>query len=308
MSCIKVSAPGSLMLTGEHAVLHGSPAAAGAVNKRIYLTLTPRTDRTVHIESPLGNLNTTLDNLPTESQFKFVIEAIRQSRLNIGIDIKTESEFSSTVGLGSSAAVTVCTCMALNTLKGIIPRREELFCQCYNVVHGVQKTGSGCDLAASIYGGIIGMQSKEGEYIPHKLGCSIFPDIDLYYCGYKMKTPDVIALVNQKAQAEPAKYEKLYTYMGLVADQTIKAMEASNRQMTGNLFNKYQQLMEELGVCDTTLKDIVTKLQASPEVLGAKISGSGLGDCVMSLGIPSKKLEGYLNIPVKITDQGATLC
>ncbi len=308
MPCIKVSAPGSLMITGEHAVLHGKPAAACAIDKRIYLYLEPRPDRTVHIESPLGKLDTTLDALPAESQFKFIIEAIRQSGITTGIDIRTESEFSSTVGLGSSAAVTVCICMALNALLKKEVSKEELFRQCYSVVHGVQKTGSGCDLAASIYGGIIGMQSKAGEYIPHKLGCSILPDIDLYYCGYKMKTPDVIALVNQKAQAEPAKYEKLYTYMGLVADQTIKALEASNRQMTGNLFNKYQQLMEELGVCDTTLKDIVTKLQASPEVLGAKISGSGLGDCVMSLGIPSKKLEGYLNIPVKITDQGATLC
>ena len=130
MSCIKVSAPGSLMLTGEHAVLHGSPAATCAVDKRIYLTLTPRTDRKVHIESPLGSLDTTLDNLPQQGQFTFIIEAIRQVRLNTGIDIKTESEFSSTVGLGSSAAVTVCICMALNTLKGIIPKREELFNQC----------------------------------------------------------------------------------------------------------------------------------------------------------------------------------
>lgn len=308
MSCIKVSAPGSLMLTGEHAVLHGSPAAACAVDKRIYLTLTQRTDREVHIESPLGNLDTTLDNLPAESQFKFVIEAIRQVRLNIGVDIKTESEFSSTVGLGSSAAVTVCTCMALNTLKGIIPTRKQLFNQCYNVVHGVQKTGSGCDLAASIYGGIIAMESKDGQYNPRKLDCPSLPDIDLYYCGYKMKTPDVIALVNQKAQAEPEKYAKLYQYMTQVAGSTITLLERGNFDMAGNLFGKYQMLMEQLGVCDDTLKDMVTQLQDDSNVLGAKISGSGLGDCVLSLGIPSRKLEKYQNIPVHITDRGACPC
>ena len=308
MPCIKVSAPGSLMLTGEHAVLHGSPAAACAVDKRIYLTLSPRNDRTVHIESPLGSLETTLDSLPSESQFKFIIEAIKLVRLNIGVDIKTESEFSSTVGLGSSAAVTVCTCMALNTLKGIIPKRDELFCQCYNVVHGVQKTGSGCDLAASIYGGIIAMESKDGQYTPRKLDCPSLPEIDLYYCGYKMKTPEVIALVNKKAQAEPEKYEKLYQYMTQVAGATVTLLERGNFEMVGNLFGKYQILMEQLGVCDDTLKDRVTQLQNDSKVLGAKISGSGLGDCVISLGIPSKKLEGYQNIPVKITDQGADPC
>ena len=67
-------------------------------------------------------------------------------------------------------------------------------------------------------------------------------------------------------------------------------------------------LMEQLGVCDDTLKDMVTRLQDDAGVLGAKISGSGLGDCVISLGIPSRKLEGYQNIPVKITDRGAGPC
>ena len=308
MPCIKVSAPGSLMLTGEHAVLHGSPAAACAVDKRIYLILTPREDREIHIESPLGNLETTLDTLPEESQFKFIIEAIRQSSISIGLDIRTESEFSSTVGLGSSAAVTVCTCMALNTIKGSIPTREELFSQCYSVVHGVQKTGSGCDLAASIYGGIIAMESKDSHYTPRKLDCPSLPEIDLYYCGYKMKTPDVIALVNQKAESEPEKYKKLYQYMGQIASSTITLLERGNFEMAGNLFGKYQILMEQLGVCDDTLKDMVTKLQNDSNVLGAKISGSGLGDCVISLGIPAKKLEGYQNIPVKISDRGACPC
>jgi mevalonate kinase len=278
------------------------------VDKRIYLTLSPRNDRAVHIESPLGKLETTLDALPAESQFTFIIEAIRQVKLNLGVDIKTESEFSSTVGLGSSAALTVCICMALNTLKGIIPKREELFNQCYNVVHEVQKTGSGCDLAASIYGGIIAMESRDGVYTPRKLDCPALPEIDLYYCGYKMKTPDVIALVNQKAQEEPEKYEKLYQYMTQVAEATVTVLERGNFEMAGNLFGKYQMLMEQLGVCDDTLKDMVTQLQNDSNVLGAKISGSGLGDCVLSLGIPAKKLERYQNIPVKISDRGACPC
>ena len=42
----KASAPGSLMLLGEHAVLHGKPALVGALDKRITVTLTPmRHDR-----------------------------------------------------------------------------------------------------------------------------------------------------------------------------------------------------------------------------------------------------------------------
>ena len=123
-----------------------------------------------------------------------------------------------------------------------------------------------------------------------------------------MKPPDVIALVNRKAESEPEKYTKLYQYMGQVASSTITLLERGNFDMAGNLMNKYQILMEQLGVCDDTLKEMVTQLQNDSNVLGAKISGSGLGDCVISLGIPAKKLEGYQNIPVKISDRGACPC
>ena len=38
-SPIKTSAPGSLMLLGEHAVLHGKQALVGSINRRIYVEL-----------------------------------------------------------------------------------------------------------------------------------------------------------------------------------------------------------------------------------------------------------------------------
>ena len=308
MPCVRVSAPGSLMMTGEHAVLHGYKAAACAIDKRIYLKLKTTDDSLLKIKSPLGDLAADMDNLPTGSQFNFIVEAIRQSGIKNGLKIETESEFSHKVGLGSSAAVTVCICKALNYVLENDLSNNDFFKKCYSVVHGVQRTGSGSDLAASIFGGIIEMQKRGCDFIPRKLNCPVLPQIDLFYCGYKMKTPDVIALVNSKAEADPERYKELYNQMGLISNATIQALELGDIALTGKLFDKYQILMENLGVCDDAISDILHQIRRADGIYGAKISGSGLGDCVMSLGIPDKKPVGYLNIPVSISKDGVLLC
>ena len=51
---IPSSAPGSLMISGEHAVLHGRHALVGAVDQRVRVMLTPRADDTIRICSALG--------------------------------------------------------------------------------------------------------------------------------------------------------------------------------------------------------------------------------------------------------------
>ena len=57
----KFSAPGSIMLMGEHAVLRNQLAIVGAVDKRMTVTLTPHENNRIEIYSSLGNYHTTLD-------------------------------------------------------------------------------------------------------------------------------------------------------------------------------------------------------------------------------------------------------
>ncbi len=42
--------------------------------------------------------------------------------------------------------------------------------------------------------------------------------------------------------------------------------------------------MVELGVSDPTLDDLITRARGSEGVRAAKISGSGLGDCIVAFG------------------------
>ena len=53
----EASAPGSLMLMGEYAVLKGAAALCAAIDKRIYVKLTPRNDQKIMIHSALGEFS-----------------------------------------------------------------------------------------------------------------------------------------------------------------------------------------------------------------------------------------------------------
>ena len=301
-SVIKVTAPGSIMLMGEHAVLFGHRAIACAVDKRIQVTLIPRTDRTVLIRSSIADYRSSLDDLKMDQRLSFVLFAIEQvaEDLSCGFELDIQSEFSHTVGLGSSAAVTTAVVKAISEYRQENLTKRQLFDRSLAVVHGVQGRGSGTDLAASVYGGLIGY-TIEPRHISALNG---LPPITLFYSGYKTKTPDVLAIVAEKMEALPDLYVAIYRLMN---DTTIKAEDAIQKQnweALGLLMNMYQGLMDALGVNDSVLSEIIYTLRQSENIFGAKISGSGLGDCVIALGVDDSLVLPYEAIPVAVSGVG----
>ncbi len=300
---IRFSAPGNLMLMGEHAILHDQPAIALAVGNRLSVCLMPRADQTVMIESELGRYQSTLSELSDDSTFSFMVAAIRlcRTKLTNGFDLRVTSEFSDQVGLGSSAAVTASTVACLLTLCEELVTNEQVFKLALKAVHSVQSgRGSGTDLAASIWGGLIAYEMNGAKVRP----LNGAPDIDLFYVGYKMKTPDVIALVNQRAESDPALFSALYELMGQVTRAAEQAIQAGAWSRVGELMNQYSGLMDALGVCDGNLADLQFKLRQQPQVKGAKISGSGLGDSVIALGLANPSEIPYQHLPVSIHSEG----
>ncbi|QLE98284.1 mevalonate kinase [Neptunomonas phycophila] len=306
MSVIKASAPGSIMVMGEHAVLFGHRAIACAVDKRIYVSLAPRKDRQVSISSALASYESSLDQLTPEPKLSFVLYAIQQvaAILPSGFDLTIESEFSHTVGLGSSAAVTASVVAVLAKYAGDELDSFALFERALSVVHGVQGRGSGTDLAASVYGGLIAYTVEPREVMP----LSGLPPISLFYCGYKTRTPDVLKIVERKANEFPDLYRQIYRLMNDTSEQAEQAIQAQAWDQLGALMNIYQGLLDALGVSDHSLCDIIYTLRGCDNVWGAKISGSGLGDCVITLGrtsdLPQALADKYEEIPVAISKKG----
>ncbi|MCX7123412.1 MAG: hypothetical protein NTV32_07115 [Gammaproteobacteria bacterium] len=91
---IHASAPATLMLMGEHAVLQGHRALVAAATPRLHVYVRPRFDRIVTIQSALGYDQADLDTLEIKAPFKFVFSIIDQIKPQQGFDLEIQSDFS----------------------------------------------------------------------------------------------------------------------------------------------------------------------------------------------------------------------
>ena len=291
------------MLLGEHAVLHGRRSLVCAINRRITVCLFPLEGEEVRITSALGNYECPIKLLMDHPALRFVVQAIRQhaDQLPSGFELKIDSEFSADIGFGSSAAVTVAVHAAiLAWLLGEPPDSRLLFDEALKTVHAVQGRGSGADLAASVFGGVVGYTVEPTfEPIPVSL------PLTAVYCGYKTPTPEVILKVEQLRAANPQKYERIYAEMDEGAVHAMEFLRNHDLPGFGSILNRNQRLMDEMGVNTPELQEIVEALQTAPDVFGAKISGSGLGDCAVGIGYADLK---DLDYPVHHLEISPTGC
>lgn len=306
----EVSAPGSVMLMGEHAVLHNYPAIVAAINRHIKATLMPRSDHNINIcAKNFGELKLELDLLESAIQrddgakykkFNYVLTAIQQFQNVIpsGFDLHISSDFSDQLGLGSSAAVTVATLAVLQKwISGKI-NLDEIYKLGVKTIRLVQNNlGSGADIAASVYGGVIVYQTK-----PFKIEkINVIPEIVLIYTGYKTPTVEVIKQINQAAKNASDYFANLYRIIGDLVLKGIECFKQQDWQQLGQLFLAHQDVQRALGVSDVATEKILTELKNIPTIYGAKISGAGLGDCIIALGQADKNIKA---INVRIDKNG----
>lgn len=270
------------MLFGEHAVLRGGGAIAAAIDCRLSVSLTPRADSLIELHSPLGSVSTSCDALLFGSRLRFVEAVFHRvkNHLPSGASITISSAIDPSVGLGSSASVTVALLAALKTwIEGSIDRAS-LLQECCTIIRAVQGHGSGADAASIIYGGVISYHATEMAVSPL---AGTLPLV-LVYSGKKTPTPEVIRFVNSQEQRSPKLYATLFSAINEVTDAAIPALASGDYPFAGALMNHAHGLMEALGVGTPELSSLCWLLRRAPSIYGAKISGSGLGDAVIGLG------------------------
>lgn len=314
---IKVSAPGKLVIFGEHAVVYNRPCIVTAVNHRMSVSLDKRKDDKIVINAPevdVKNYTFTINELKKDHprQVAFVTSAIRnffeKYKVKSGLDVSTKSEFSSKFGFGSSSAVTVCTLKALSEVFKIKMSNKELFDISYKAVLDVQKVGSGFDIASSIYGGTIyfvtgGKAIKPlSKNIPLVIG----------YTGIKADTVTLINMVKGKMNENKEEIEEIFDKMKEISDKAVEFVEKEDLIALGKLMNENQKLLSKLGVSTKELDNLISaSLKAG--VYGAKLSGAGGGDCMIALTNQKEKAEkaiqkaGGIIIPVETGVEGVRI-
>ncbi len=294
MDKITTSAPGKLLFMGEHAVVYGNPCFILSLDQRIKVTLE----------------KSSTDECVDQKFAARAVSLFRQTnKINQPLKLTIQSDFSANVGLGSSSAITAATVYGLHKLFfNKEPDKKELFDFCYSVIQEVQGIGSGSDLAAAIYGGVLYFEKIGKTIEPIK---TEFPALIVGYSGIKADTVSMINLVKEKMITHKEGIEEIFRNITNLVEEAKKAILEKDWQRTGTLMNFNQDYLEDLGVSTEKLNDMIISAR-NAGAYGAKLSGAGGGDCMIALASAEKRPEvekaieiaGGLIINAKIADEG----
>lgn len=303
MKKVVVSAPGKLMLFGEHAVIYSEPCIVTAVSSRLKVSIENR-GTGIFIDSPQ-----TKDTRFVEAAIKLLTSNYKLPTKN-DLHIKTSCDFSGKYGFGSSSAVTVATIYALGKFYKLSLSKRDIFNLAYQVIQKVQGTGSGFDVAAASFGGTL-FYKNGGEIIaplPLKFNNTAFV---IGYSGVKSNTVELIKQVREKRDKNPKKYDRIFASIGKLVMQAREALLAGNWKLVGSLMDVNQNYLRDLGVSTDRLEKLISKAKRGG-ALGAKLSGAGGGDCMIAIVELNKRkrVEDAISnaggevVPVDINEEG----
>lgn len=321
MKKITVSAPGKLMLFGEHAVVYNRPCLVTAVDQRMQATVELIDAPELHLEAPdvkvtgykkslkeLGkgdipkgakfvevavknflesNRHSGLSRISYRSNDKNVSDSGRGQNDERGIRITTKSDFSSLFGFGSSSASTVCVIKALAELSGKKLSEKAIFELAYKTVLDIQGKGSGFDVAAAVYGGTL--YYVIGGKVVQPLQLDSLPLI-VGYSGVKADTVTLMNAVKETSNKYPEVVDGIYSQIEILVELGKKSLKNQDWQRVGELMSINQGYLAALGVSTKKLADMIYAARDGG-AYGAKLSGAGGGDCIIVLA-PEKQRTG----------------
>jgi mevalonate kinase len=156
----KASAPGKVILFGEHFVVYGVKAILCAINRRVTVTAEKIDGEKISIKSNMGDLvlepnKPILEiNSPLKPFYYLANKMLQSQNQTTGIEIIVESDIPIGVGLGSSSACCVAGAAAISRLFVETPK-EEILKLAIAAEKTIFQNTSGADCTVCTYGCII---------------------------------------------------------------------------------------------------------------------------------------------------------
>ena len=277
-----------IILIGEHSVVYGYPAIAIPLKK-------------IEIECVIEEAKTSFFYNKTDTLSVAVFTALRHlKKENAKIKYKVVSQIPPKRGMGSSAAVSIAAIRAVfdyfeenldNELLEKLVHTAEI------VAH---KTPSGLDAKTCL-------SNKAIKFIKNKGFSYIDLNLDAYLViadtGIYGNTSEAIQNVKNLGNKADISLKKL----GELTDEIIKIL-TENIESKEEKVDKIGKIMTksntELGTLNITIEktDLFVKTAIENGASGAKISGGGLGGCVIAL---AKNLEIVEKIKDELLKRGA---
>jgi len=277
------SAPGKIILFGEHAVVYGRPALAVPVAQvHADVDVSDSARAGIWIDAPDVNLHAELNTLPSDHPIASVINnlffLLRVSPFP-SLNIKITSTIPVASGLGSGAAVTVALTRALSSHLNYSLTDEEINAFAYEIEKLHHGTPSGIDNTVVTYARAV--YFIKGQRIEtFKIGEPF--TIVIGDTGISALTRESVGDVRRLWLYDKSRWETVFDKVGEISFTARRVIEAGKSEMLGELMNENHALLQVMGVSSPELDKLVEAARAAGAT-GAKLSGGGRGGNMIAL-------------------------
>ena len=317
----EATAPGKIILFGEHSVVYKGPAILLAVDRRATVIASKRDDKKIYIDSEdlgfsgffeEGNYTAATGKAWRGRNMAALDVAARKVMAHLGVEsglnLQVRSMIPIAVGLGSSAAVCVATTAAVGELfDGNLTKEKiaELSFEGEKVIHG---NPSGADNSVATYGGIMRFERGIGlkrlqldEPLPFIIGNT----------RKKRSTRNMVEGVKALRDRNPEVVDPIIYTMASLSQVGLDTLLRRDISKLGDLMNLNQGLLSAIGVSTIELDDLIYVARREG-ALGAKLTGAGGGGCMIALAEADKlsniekgirSARGH-SMRVNLTDEG----
>jgi len=277
----KASAPGKVILFGEHFVVYGVKAILCSIDKRVTVTAEKIKENKILIQSNIGNLelepNKSISEINSPLKpFYFLANKIIQNK-NTGIKVTVESEIPSGIGLGSSSACCVAGAAAISKLFSDISK-DEILKLAIEAEKTIFQNTSGADCTVCTFGGIMEYDKENGF---SKIESE--PNFHLVIANSNIEHSTELVVKDVKSFKEKNEddFSKLCKDETKLIEDVLKLLKENNIKGLGEKINQNQKYLETIGISNETIRNMIRVGSASS--YGAKITGAGGGGCVFAL-------------------------
>lgn len=282
---VQSSAPGKVILFGEHAVVYGEPAIAVPVTQ-VKSTATvesaSRDQGLILVAADLGTRSTLAaasEQDPLAAAARLTLSHLSASVPDATLTVRSTIPIAS--GLGSGAAVSTALVRALARFLGHALTPIEVSALVFEVERIHHGTPSGIDNTVIAYERPV--YFVRGE-TPGPVLMSVGAPFSLLIADTGLPSPTrrMVDLVRSEWQRDPVRCQALFRRIGDISRNARRRIELGQIDSLGPLLNENHIMLGELGVSSSVLDKLVNAARAAG-ALGAKLSGAGRGGNMLAL-------------------------
>lgn len=287
MAAVSASAPGKIILFGEHAVVYGQPAIAAPLTAvQVTATAEPGAPGSglVFYAADLGQTVAVTEATPDNPFFNALIypaqvllQHLRAPTPDLRLTVRSTIPIAS--GLGSGAALATAIMRALAAALGAPLTDDALNPLVYEVERRHHGTPSGIDNTVIVYARPVYFVRGTA---PQTFAVARPFTLLVADSGQSSPTRLTVADVRDLHDADPPRLDALFARIGAIARAARQDIETGDPDSLGPLMDENHALLRELTVSSERL-DRLCQAARDAGARGAKLSGGGRGGAMIAL-------------------------